>query len=180
MNNEKRKKFDALTPVAVSSNEVRALGHGDGFKSRVISWLKGKNDVLGCHYNVDKGWDVAFYAKNARTVMSHWAGEGKIALLEHVPELIKNGVYLDRTPQNKQLDSHIFAAKATIDNKPYIIGFVVRSDANGKRYYDHVIISEEEGWTESRNRASETTARNLSKDPYSVYNILKKHLEVNT
>jgi len=179
MVNEKRNKFDSLTPITVSSNEVRTLGHGNGFKGRVIIWLTSKKGIFGSHHNADKGWSIIFNAKNARNVLSHWAGESKVALLEHVPELIKNGVYIDETPQNDRLNSYIFGAKATIDDKPYVVGFVVRGDVNGKRYYDHVII-EEEGWTESRIRASETTAGNLSKNPNSVYNILKKHLGVNT
>jgi len=170
-----KEKFDALTPILVNSGEVRTLGHGNGFKDRVIDWLTEKG-VLGNYRNKDKGWGIAFRRKNARNVLGHWAGEGKVALLEHVPKLIERGVFLETTPQNDRLDSHIFAAKATIDGKPYVVGFVVRSDVNGNRYYDHVIILEEEGWANSRIRASETTVGNLPNDPTSVINILKKHL----
>jgi hypothetical protein len=47
--------------------------------------------------------------------------DGKVALLEIVPELIKNGIFLETTSANDfGLDSHIFASKATIDGMLYI------------------------------------------------------------
>ncbi|MDR2504325.1 MAG: hypothetical protein LBD82_08125 [Deltaproteobacteria bacterium] len=56
-----------------------------------------------------------------------------------IPQLIEHGVYLEKTAKTGKLNSHIFAAKAMIDGKPYTVGFVVREDVNGKRYYDHAL-----------------------------------------
>jgi hypothetical protein len=114
-----------------------------------------------------------------RAASSHWAGEGKIALLEHVPDLIKNGIFLETVYKNNKPDSHIFAARAVLDGKPSIVGFVVHGDTNGMYYYDHAIRFEEEGWAEPRSRASKTTATVPPESPTSVYNILKKHLGTN-
>ncbi len=173
--NEKRRRFDALAPVEVSSEEVRKLGHGDGYRRRVLDWIIGKK-ILGEYRNADKGWNIAFNNRSVRNVMGHTAGEGKIALLESVPELIKNGIYLDET-DNK--GSYVFAAKAKIDNDTFVVGFAVRADTNGKRYYDHAIRLEK-GWAETKTRGTDTTAANPPYDPDGIINILKKHLGVNS
>ena len=81
--------------------------------------------------------------------------------------------------KNNDLDSHIFAAKATIDGEPSIVGFVVRDDVNGKRYYDHAIKVESGERVEPGIRATETTARNLPENPSTISNIVQKHLKVN-
>jgi hypothetical protein len=163
---------------------------------------------LGNYHNNDKGWDIAFNNRSVRNTSGHNAGESKIALLEHVPDLIENGIYLDTTNKADGIISHIFAAKAIIDGKPSVVGFVVRKVEDGMRYYDHAmrveegwtetrrhesdtmaanppenpnsIKFEEEGRTEPRTRESDTTAANPPENPNSLYNILKKHLGVNT
>jgi hypothetical protein len=177
--NDKRARFDALPLLEVSSAEVRALGHGDGFVRRVLDWLK-KKDVLGDYHNADKDWEIAIDGSGVRSVLSHGAGEGKVALLEYVPDLIKSGIFLETTPQANNNNSHIFAAKANLDGKPYVIGFVVRETNKGKRYYDHTIIVEEEGWAETWSRETNTAGANPPNNPTSVINILKKHLKVNS
>jgi hypothetical protein len=135
---------------------------------------------LGDYRNADKGWDISFNNGSVRNTAGHAAGEGKIALLAHVPDLIKNGIYLETTTKDDGTVSHIFAAKANIDGKPHIVGFVVREVEGGKRYYDHTIRIEEEGWANPRTRESDTAAAEPPEAPTSVYNILKKHLGVNT
>jgi hypothetical protein len=174
-----KEKFDALSPVNVSSDEVRTLGHGEGFRRRVLDWII-KKDILKNYHNADKGWDITFNNRSVRNTAGHKAGEGKIALLKYVPDLIKNGIYLETTTKDGGATSHIFAAKANLDGKPSIVGFVVREVENGKRYYDHTIRIEDEGWAEPRTRESDTTATEPPEAPTSVYNILKKHLGVNT
>jgi hypothetical protein len=173
-----KEKFDALLPVEVSSDEVRTLGHGDGFKARVLGWLERKK-VFGGYRNIDRQWNIEFNKKSVRNVLGHSAGEGKVALLEQVPALIKKGIYLEDTVKEDGTISHIFAAKANLDGKPHIIGFIVRGTSNGKRYYDHAIRIEE-GWAETKTVQSDTAAANPPETPTSIYNILKKHLAVNT
>jgi len=177
--NDKRERFDALPMLEVNSTEVRSLGHGQGFTKRTLEWLT-KKGVFGDYHNADKEWDITFNRTGARNVIGHDAGEGKIALLEHVPDLIENGIYLETVPQSKGLDSHIFAAKATIDGRSSVIGFVVREDSNGKRYYDHAIRIESGDRAETSLRATETTDGNLPENPNTLSNIVQKHLKVNS
>ncbi len=116
-----------------------------------------------------------------RNVVAHGAGEGKVALLEHAPELIKNGIFLDTTHDKAGKTSHIFAAKAVVDGELRTIGIVVHQDEFGKRYYDHAIrLNEMDLRAETIARKSDTTVPNPPDDPNSVYNILKKHLGVNS
>lgn len=177
--NEKQLRFDTLQALAVNTSEVKSLGRGNGFRQRVIRWLEQKS-VFGNHRNIEKGWDITISRKGARSVMAHDAQDGKVALLEHAPTLIKNGIYIDTIHKTNEVDSHIFANKAKIDGELAIIGIVVREDVNGKRYYNHAIQIENGVQAESGIRARNTTARYLPKDPNSILNIVKKHLEVNT
>jgi len=170
-----KEKFDAVEPIVVNSGEVRTLGHGNGFVKRVLDWL-AKKSVLGDYHNADKDWEIAMDGSGVRSVLSHGAGEGKVALLEHAPGLIRSGIFLETTPLANNNKSHIFAAKANLDGKPYVVGFVVRETNKGKRYYDHTIIVEEEGWADSWSRETDTAGANPPNNPTSVINILKKHL----
>jgi len=176
--NEKLARFDALTPVYVSTTEVKTLGKGAEFRQRVIEWLAQKG-VFGTYRNTDKGWDMRLSRGSARDVMAHSAGDGKVALLAHTPDLIKNGVYLDTTTKDDGTISHIFAAKAIIDGEIGTIGIIVREDSNGNRYYDHMISVEIGDWAETSLRAR-TADGNPPNDPYNIHNILKKHLGVNS
>ena len=141
-NNEKRARFDALPSPEVSSDEVRNISHdGGGYIGKLVQGLLSKG-VIGKYTNDETGWDNIIVNKSSvKSVTHHGAGIGKIALLETVPDLIKNGIYLETNPKNDyDLVSHIFAGKATIDGVPYAVSYIVREDGSGRRYYDHSLI----------------------------------------
>jgi len=135
---EKRVKFDALPSPEVNSASISNIPRGKGFVQSVIEWLTPKN-VFGEFKNKDTGWDnIKVNRSTVKNIVYHGGRDGKVALLESVPDLIKNGIFLETNPKNAQgLESHVFAAKANIDGVPYAVSFVVREDANGRRYYDH-------------------------------------------
>jgi len=136
--NEKRARFDALPSPEVSSDDVRGIWATGGGDDDIIEWVMSKG-VLGRYKNNDTGMDnITINEKSVRAVIHHKAKAGKVALLETVPDLIKNGIFLETNPKNTRgLISHIFAAKATIDGVDYAVSYVVREDNNGRRYYDH-------------------------------------------
>ncbi|MCL2690276.1 MAG: hypothetical protein FWE57_10590 [Chitinispirillia bacterium] len=189
--NKVRAKFDALPSPEVSSADVRNIQRGQGHPKRIIDWLNERG-ALGEHHNADKNWNIVFNNKSVRSVISHGAADGKLALLEYVPDLIKNGIYITTTIKNNNggyrkatpkeiytqniLKSHILAAKASIDGKESIVGIVIKEDENGKRYYDHAIkIGEQESSKVTNRRAPEAFP-----DPQStIINIVQKHLAVN-
>ena len=180
---EKRRKFDKALAVSVSSKTMRDIPHGAGFINNICRMLE-KNGVLGEYKNSGTGWNIAYSEKSARNVLNHFAGDRGVALTEHVPALIESAVYLETTRKNvKGLVSHIFAAKATFDGEESVIGFVVRDDANGKRYYVHDIMTDvglkaddvTDTW---RKTTSETPPETAGSNPQSIHNIVKKHLGV--
>jgi hypothetical protein len=174
-----KEKCDAMSPVDVNTAEVKRLGQGTGFRQRVVEWLEQKG-IFRTYRNTDTGWDIRFSRGSTRDVMAHSAGDGKVALLEHAPVLIKNGVFLETARKDgRGLESHIFAAKATIDGESGTIGMVVRQDSNGNRYYDHV-ISVGSGSRAETSLHAHTADGRLPDNPNSIHNILKKHLAVNT
>jgi len=181
--NEIRKKFDVLPSIEVISAEFRNIPKGEGYKSRLITWLTQKG-VLGIYKNIEQKWDVIFNAKGARSVLSHGTGDRGAALLEYVPELIKNGIYLETTNKTVKLKSHTFAAKATIDGILYAVSYIIREDMNGKRYYDHSLtkitaldqVNDQAPIIEDTQVVS---ANNLTPAECTSINILKKYLSVN-
>jgi len=193
--NEKRARFDALPAPEVSSVEVRNIPvTGGGYVGRIVEWLKSKG-VLGRYKNDETGWDnIAVSRSSVKGVIHHYAGAGKITLLEATPDLIKNGIFLETNPKNDNgLISHIFAGKATVDGVPYAVSYVIREDKNGRRYYDHSLTKiealdriDDQALAQYTDRKSTGTQHQLiwpSAQPAgeeSTVNILKKHLGVNT
>jgi len=192
----KRARFDMLPSPEVSSAEVRHIPTtGGGYVGRLVEWLKSKN-VLGKSYkNNDTGMDnIVINERSVRNVVHHGAGAGKVALLEAVPDLIKNGIFLETNPKNDNgLISHIFAAKATIDGEDYAISYVVREDVNGRRYYDHSLTKIEaldridsQAPNDLTNESATGFRRDVSRPSTipageeSTVKILKKHLGVNS
>ncbi|MCL1926825.1 MAG: hypothetical protein FWF95_06800, partial [Syntrophorhabdaceae bacterium] len=183
--NEKRQKFDAMKALEVSSEEVKSLrGPDAGFTKRLIEWAKSK-DVFGKYTNLDSGMDnIEFNAASVRNVKQHYGWSGKLALLEVAPELIKTGVYLESTERNDQgLISHVFVGKAKIDGPEKAVGFVVREDVNGRRYFDHRIVDIENTKGEAVASPSYRPAREIPDNRVtgdkSIANIVRKHLGVN-
>ena len=194
-NNEKRARFDAMPSPEVSSDEVRNIpATGGGYVGRIVEWLKPKG-VLGQYKNNETGWDnIVINRSSVKSVTHHDAGPGKVSLLEAVPNLIKNGIYLETNPKNREgLISHIFAGKATVDGIPYAVSYIVREDHNGRRYYDHSLTRIEaldriddqapaqftdESTTRLRRSTTRPEANPIGEE--TTVNILKKHLCVNT
>ena len=58
-------------------------------------------------------------------------------MLFRSPKLVETGIHLDSVEKKAGLTSHIFANKIRLDGKDYVVGFVLREDGNGNRFYDH-------------------------------------------
>jgi len=193
-NNEKRARFDALPSPEVNSDEVRNIPHdGGGYVGRLVQWLQSKG-VIGKYTNYETGWDnIIVNRSSVKSVTHHGAGYGKVALLEAVPDLIRNGVFLETNPKNDDgLISHIFAGKATVDGTAYAVSYIVREDYNGRRYYDHSLTKIEAldridgqapAITDRKGQGNTAQTTRPATNPIgeeSTVNILKKHLGVNT
>lgn len=176
---EIQEKFIALGTIDVSSEEVQNLQKERGVNKAIIEWVDGKNILKDDYVNNDTGWgDIQFRRSSIRDVINHGSGDGKIALLQAVPELIRDGIYLETTRRNDQGQlSHVFAAKATVDGEPYVVAFTINEDMNGRRYYNHEMTEMEKvpGRASIRNATSRPTATN--REP--ITNILREYINVN-
>jgi hypothetical protein len=180
---EQHAKFDA-SPVAEANNGfLNNMDRGEGFLDRLKSWATSKG-IIGEWSNRDRGWnDVQVSQNSIRSVVKHNASDRKLAVIEIIPKLIENGIYLEPTAKTGKLTSHVFAGKVIIDGKPYVVGFVIHEDVNGKRYYNHDLIEIYEGQelfapgpvTVSAQKKSE----GVNANSVSIANIVRKHLGVN-
>jgi len=110
-------------------------------------------------------------------------GKEKIQSILVIPELIQNGIYLEsdkaHNPDQIKMTSHFFAAKVEIDGKAITVGFVIKEDTNGKRFYDHELTE--------INHLDDTQTEAISKKKLldaqyrqgDVMDIVRKHLGVN-
>jgi hypothetical protein len=187
----KREKFYELPSLTVNSAHLQKIwdegqdkkgrGEKNDFYSKALEWVNSLG-IAGKNYkNQDKEWEIQFTRKSADNVLQHHAGIQKAAMLEIVPKLIENGIYLESIPKNdKGLITHVFACKAKIDGNEYAVSFAVREDNNGRRYYDHNFIE-----TKALDRFSQAPDERVSRisdhtkggTPESLNEMLIRHLQ---
>jgi hypothetical protein len=177
-NPEARAKFDAAPVAEVTGTEIpKTSTVPSQIRNNVIDWLTDKGWFRN-FANEDTGWDnINISHSSIRDILFHGVGIGKVQAIAALPEIIKNGIYLQpgkvAANGNKR---HIFASKLTINNEPFVVGFVVQEDVNGRKYYDHEM-------TEIRNLGS-LGSQSLTDSGWpganrdSVINIVRKHLGV--
>ena len=196
-----------MPSLAVNSASVMGIfsakpeeSGGKSLTARIREWVASKN-IFGTYVNDDTEMPIRFSKGSADHVSFHNAGPQKAALMEIAPDLIKNGIFLEKkTGKKRGSIEYFFAAKATIDGEPYAISFVARGNENEGLYYDHSLTkikaleqfdqapykSAREGVPQvGRQEESATDSPAMvpggaSDDERSLSNILKKHLRVNS
>jgi hypothetical protein len=153
----------------------------------VTKWLERQTGFFRDDYaNNDTGWaNIALTPKSIDNTLQHGAGQEKIQTIPALPELIKNGVYLESQPAHNKnqtnMTSHFFVAKVSIGGKPMVVGFIIKEDlATGRRFYDHELTEIEnlDGVGPTNPELSpqeEGTSRRRQGD---VMTIVRKHLSV--
>lgn len=141
--------------------------------------------------NVDTGWDVQITPKGVRDSLSHGFDALLARSVPFIPQIIESGIHLDSIEKKPGLMSHIFANKIRLDGQDYVVGFVLREDGNGNRFYDHeltkIISSDQLVPGKQREATAELqTDQNLSpgssellSNQGDVMNILRERLGVN-
>ena len=87
--------------------------------------------------NVDTGWDVQITPKGVRDSLSHGFDALLARSVPFIPQIVESGIHLDSIEKRPGLMSHIFANKIRLDGQDYVVGFVLREDRTGNRFYDH-------------------------------------------
>lgn len=87
--------------------------------------------------NADTGWGVQVTPSGIKASLHHGYDELLARSVPFIPQIIEGGIHLDSIEKKPGLMSHIFANKIRLDGQDYVVGFVLREDDNGNRFYDH-------------------------------------------
>ena len=87
--------------------------------------------------NADTGWRVQVTPSGIKASLHHGYDELLARSVPFIPQIIESGIHLDSIEKKPGLMSHIFANKIRLDGQDYVVGFVLREDDNGNRFYDH-------------------------------------------
>lgn len=87
--------------------------------------------------NADTGWGVQVTPSGIKASLHHGYDELLARSVPFIPQIIESGIHVDSIRKTPQLLSHIFANKIRLDGQDYVVGFVLREDVNGNRFYDH-------------------------------------------
>lgn len=134
--------------------------------------------------NADTGWRVQVTPSGIKASLHHRYDELLARSVPFIPQIIEGGIHVDSIRKTPQLLSHIFAGKIRLDEQDYVVGFVLREDVNGNRFYDHEltkIISPD--WLKPGHPSSEGPSSEGSSGHRTnrgdVMNILRERLGVN-
>ena len=160
-------------------------------REAVKAWARERFPKGASTRNVDTGWDVQITPKGVRDSLSHGFDALLARSVPFIPQIIESGIHLDSIEKKPGLMSHIFANKIRLDGQDYVVGFVLREDGNGNRFYDHeltkIISSDQLVPGKQREATAELqTDQNLSpgssellSNRGDVMNILRERLGVN-
>lgn len=153
-------------------------------REAVKAWARERFPKGTTTRNVDTGWDVRITPKGVRDSLSHGFDALLARSVPFIPQIIESGIHVDSIRKTPQLLSHIFAGKIRLDGQDYVVGFVLREDVNGNRFYDHElteIISPD--WLVPGHPSNEGPSREGSSGHRTnrgdVMNILRGRLGVN-
>jgi hypothetical protein len=190
MGKELRAGFDASQTAHITGAEIfewkEPLNMRD-IRSKIVPWMEEQGYFRKDYANDDTGWDnVAITRNGIINSIAHGSGPEKIQTFAALPEMIKNGVLIVTKPSDKQklwnIIEHIFAAKVDIGNNSKLVGFVVKEDSNGRRFYDHELteIKNLDGLTPQAGAAGFNSGEADRTRQGSVINIIQKMLGVNS
>lgn len=89
--------------------------------------------------NQASGMEIELRRSGVESSLEHGSGPGKIQSIAALPDLLKNGILLDRSGDagGRPITIHTLGAKLNIGTRSYVARMVVREDQNGKLFYDH-------------------------------------------
>ena len=147
-------------------------------RNAVKAWSRNVFSAAKPVSNADTGWQVHITPKGIGDTLSHGFDEVLAKSVPFIPQIIESGVYLDSIEKKPGLMSHIFANKIRLDGQDYVVGFVLREDGNGNRFYDHELteILHPDWLAPGKQRLTVAEHRTNRGD---VMNILRERLGVN-
>ena len=163
-------------PVPGKSEDI---GQRKTLRDAVKAWAKKRFSKDTAVSNAATGWQVHVTAKGIEDSLSHGFDDLLARSVPFVPDIIKSGIHLDSIEKKPGLMSHIFANKIRLDGKDYVVGFVLREDRMGNRFYDHELteIINPDWLAPGRDTSKEALGHRTNRG--DVMNILREKLGVN-
>ena len=119
------------------SEEVETPEQRKMLRNAVKTWAKERFSGGMPVVNADTGWQIQVTPKGIENSLSHGFDKTLARSIPFIPQIIEGGIHVDSIRKTPQLLSHIFANKIRLDGQDYVVGFVLREDVNGNRFYDH-------------------------------------------
>lgn len=149
-------------------------------RKALLEWAKGRFPNGATVKNADQGWDVQVTPRGITKTLSHGYDETLARSVPFIPQIIETGIYVAKGKTENGMKTHIFANKLLLDGKDYVVGFVLREDQNGQRFYDHElteIINPDSLNPASPSKEEARTGTRANRG--NVMNILRDKLGVN-
>ena len=135
-------RFADMPTIEADSTQWFGPGKAIGADSRnmrkaVYDWARTAFPQGTTVANADTGWRVQVTPSGIKASLHHGYDELLARSVPFIPQIVESGIHLDSIEKKPGLMSHIFANKIRLDGQDYVVGFVLREDDNGNRFYDH-------------------------------------------
>lgn len=193
---ERRELFQSGNPLAsrfadmpmIDADSSAWFGEGKAIeadkkklRSNLKEWARKNFSKDTSVSNADTGWEVLVTPRSIEKSLSHGFDELLARSVPFIPQIIEGGIHVASIEKKPGLMSHIFANKIRLDGRDYVVGFVLREDVNGNRFYDHELteIINPDSLNADRlpGKGSEVHAARANRG--EVMNILREKLGVN-
>ena len=161
------------------SSEADSATMRKELRNSAKEWAKKRFSQGETIFNADTGWQIQITPKGIGDTLAHGFDELLARSAPFIPKLVETGIHLDSVEKKAGLTSHIFANKIRLDGKDYVVGFVLREDGNGNRFYDHELteIIDPDWLAPGRDTSLEALGHRTNRG--RVMNILREKLGVN-
>ena len=150
-------------------------------RSNLKEWARKNFSKDTSVSNADTGWEVLVTPRSIEKSLSHGFDELLARSVPFIPQIIEGGIHVASIEKKPGLMSHIFANKLKLDGQTYVVGFVLREDRTGNRFYDHELteIINPDSLILSRDTSEEALGHEARANRGDVMNILREKLGVN-
>ncbi len=121
--------------------------------------------------------DIAAKSSSIRSEIRHGSTTAKIAAIEAIPRVIKNGKIVDWIEKNPGSYRIIVAAPISIGETPYIMGVMLQRDSQYQRLYIHDVVIEKETSSLAQDDLN-ATGSHAESDSLFLTSILQKIISV--
>lgn len=149
------------------------------WRKAVTDWARRNFSADTSVQNIETEWKIQITPRGITKTLSHGYDELLAKSVPLIPQIVESGIYLGPGKKTEKLSTHIFANKIRLDDQDYVVGFVLREDRTGNRFYDHELteIINPDWLKPGRDTSEEALGHRTNRG--DVMNILRDKLGVN-